>query len=413
MFNKRKVYLDNAAYTPIKKEVANSINKLFKLSEKSMISNAYSSHFVGLEAKKYFDKARAKVAKTLETKSNEIFFTSGATESNQLILRGVIDAALVRGIPFEKQHIIFSAIEHSSNMNLIKRYESYGIKFTTLKPNNKGIIDPRDVYENLTPNTVLVSMIFVNNEMGSIQPIRKISQRIRDYAKENNQHIHIHTDSAQARYQNIKPSVLNVDSLIIDGIKIHGPSGIAVLYIKKGSQIGKYTVGESIYFNIREGTLNIPLIYGMALAVELQYTKLEEKVLKIKELRLYFLNKIKEVLVDYKPFMHGAGYVEQCKNFEFDHLAPHIFNINFAGADHRYLSFLLSEDGVYVTTRTACCELENVDTSHVLSAINPQFSAQKKDGIRFSVSTGTIKRDLDYAVSSLKKNLKIAKNRLL
>ena len=409
MFNKRNVYLDNAAYTPIRKEVAKSMQKLFSLSSKSVISNAYSSHFAGLEAKKYFDESRTKVAKILEVKNNEVFFTSGATESNQLILRGVIDAALLRGIPFEKQHVIYSAIEHSSNVNLINRYKSYGIKFTTINPNNKGIIDPVNVQKALTPNTVLVSILLVNNEMGAIQPIRKIAQKVRDYAKENEQKIHIHTDSAQARYQNIRPSVLNVDSLIIDGIKIHGPSGIAVLYIKNGSQMGKYTVGESIYFNIREGTLNIPLIYGMALAIELQYSDVEEKVLKIKKLKNYFLNKIKEGLGDYKPFLHGAGYVEDQKNFEFDHLAPHIFNINFKGGDHRYLSFLLSEDGVCVTTRTACCELENIDTSHVLSALNPQFSPQEKDGIRFSVNTDTKEKDLDYAISSIKKNLKIAK----
>lgn len=374
------VYLDNSATTRPRDEVINEMNIMLKED----YGNPSSLHRMGLAVEKKVKKARNTIADYLNVKSEEIFFTSGGTESNNLAIQGIINRYNKKG-----KHIITSRIEHSSVLNLFNKYEEQGYDVSYLDVNEDGIIDIEQFERELKEETILVSVMMVNNETGAIQPIEEIKKII----NEKNMEAKLHVDGVQAFSKisfNIKK--LDIDTFSFSGHKIHGPKGIGVIYIRKNLNIKPIVYGGNQEMGLRSGTENTPGIIGLGKAIDILNKSGKEEINKIKELKNYFINKVKENIEDIK-----------INSFEDDRSSSHIVNISFLNIRGEVLLHFLEGDDVYVSTGSACSSKEKRG-SHVLKAMN--LSDENIEGaIRFSFSFYNTKNQIDYAVERLKKRV--------
>jgi len=383
--NKDKIYLDYAATTPVDEEVFVAMKPYFC----DKFGNASSAHGFGQEARKALDLARAQVAEFLGCQPSEVIFTSGATESNNLGIKGVISKIRLRttdyGLPPNtKPHIITSQIEHHCVLDTCKSLEESGMAEVTYLPVNKeGLVEVSAVEGAIKENTVLVSIMYANNEIGTVQPIKEIEEMIKkinqDRGDKGNQRIYFHTDAVQAiNYLNCKVDEIGVDLLSMSSHKFYGPKGVGVLYIKKGTPMKKIQDGGAHEYDLRAGTYNIPGIVGLGKAISMMS---KETAQRVEALR----NKMIEGVLKNVPNSKLNGSAEQ--------RLQNNCNFSFPGAEGESIMMSLDLEGIAVSTGSACAS-ENLQPSHVLMALGlkPEDS---HTSIRVTLGKYTTEQEID------------------
>ncbi len=374
-----EIYLDNAATTKPRKEVVEAILK----SLEKEYANPSSLHRKGMEVEKEIKRVRRILAKALGCREDEVIFTSSGTEANNLAIKGIVDAYKRAG-----NHIITCKTEHKSVLNTFNILEKQGYEVTYLDVDEKGFISIDQLKDAIKDNTILVSLMHVNNEIGCIQPIEEIGRIIKNI----NSKILFHVDGVQS-FGKIKFKLkdLKVDSFSISGHKIHGPKGIGALYIKKGIRVSPLLSGGSQEMGIRSGTENVPGIYGLGEAVRLTMDEQNKNIEYLNTLRDYFIDLFKNEI-------EGIHIVSE-NNESF---APHIINICFPVVKSEIMLHSLEEDGIYVSSGSACSS-KRKEYSHVLKAIN--VPENLIDGsLRFSLTYTNTKDEIDYVVKNVKKH---------
>ena len=381
---KKEIYLDNAATTPVDSAVLKKMQPYF--NEK--YGNASSVHSAGDLARNGMEKARQQIATFLNCLSEEIYFTSGATESDNWIIQGIIEKA--NDNDFKKPHIIISVLEHKAILEPVLILEKKGlVEVTLLKVSNDGLIDTEEVLKEIKKNTVLISIMYANSEIGTIQPIKQIGQLIKEVNVKRENKIVFHTDAVQAiNYLNCNVEYLNVDALSLSGHKIYGPKGIGALYLKKGIEIGSLLKGGGHERGLRSGTENIPGIVGLGEAINLVIKKQKDNI-KIKTLR----NKLITGIIKDIPNVQLNGSLE--------YRLPNNIHFSFIGIEGEGLLIELSEKNIYVSTGSACAS-HSLKSSHVLLAIGLS-DEESHSSVRFTLGRQTNSNDIDYVLKVLVK----------
>ncbi len=363
----RRVYLDNNATTRVAPEVLQAMLPYYE----GNYGNASSVHYFGQEAKGALDKSRQQVARLLGSEPNEIVFTCGGTESDNLAIRG-----LVESVPGSDKHIITTQIEHHAVLHTCQALQKTGVKVTYLRVDGEGRVNPSDVEKAITPATVLITVMHSNNEIGTMQPIREIGEIARDHD------IYFHTDAVQAAGK-VPWTVeeLGVDLLSIAGHKFHGPKGVGALYIRKGTRIRPLFFGGAHERNRRAGTENIPQIVGLGTAAELAVDGMEERTRSIEQLRAALESEIFNRI----PLVHLNG--------SSNNRIPNTSNIRFEGVESEGLVINLDLAGVACSTGSACAS-GSIEPSHVLLALGLSHE-QAFGSIRFSLSRYTTREEVD------------------
>lgn len=381
---KRLVYLDYAATTPVDPKVFQKMKPYF--SEK--FGNPMSLHSFGRIAEDAVDQARQTVANFLGCTQEEIIFTSGATESNNLAIKGLVKS--YQNSNKKIPHIITSQIEHHCVLHTCQELEKEGLAEVTYLPvYSDGIVKAEDVKKALRPNTLLVSVMYVNNEIGTIQPIAEIGKAVKAWSMEHGTKVLFHTDATQAmNYLDSDVKKLGVDLLSLSGHKIYGPKGIGALYIKKGTPIKHLQSGGDQERKLRAGTHNVLGIVGLGSAVA-QITKSKLQNPNISKLRDYLIKKVlKEI-----PEAYLNGSLEK--------RSPNNANFRFDNVEGESLIMLLDAEGIAASTGSAC-STGSLEPSHVLLALGLKHE-QAHGSLRLTLGKETTKKDLDYVVSVLKK----------
>ncbi len=369
----KHIYFDNSATTRLDDEVLKEMMPY--LTEE--YGNASSIYKLGRNTRKAVETAREKIAKAINSEPDEIYFTSGGTESNNTAIRGIAYNNKKKG-----NHIITSKIEHPAILETCKQLEKEGFEITYLNVDKNGIIDLEQLKNSIKETTILISIMFANNEIGTIQPIKEIGT----IARENN--IYFHTDSVQA-VGSLKIDVkeMNIDSLSMSAHKFYGPKGIGVLYVKKGIIFQKFMNGGHQERNKRAGTENVPAIVGMGKAIEIAYRDLEEHTKQIKELRDYYINQVKDKI----PYIKINGDMEK--------RLPGNSNISFRFIEGEGLLLNLDLKGICASSGSACTS-GSLNPSHVLLAIGlPHEIAHSS--LRISIGKYNTKEEIDYLINNL------------
>ena len=370
----KQIYLDHAATTGIDSAVLQKMMPFFSEN----FGNANSQHAFGRNAVRYVDEARDTIAKLIGAKPNEIYFTSGGTESDNWAIRGIAHAKKEQG-----NHLIISAIEHPAMISTAKELKKEGFEITLLPVDEFGVVDLKALKESIRPETIFIGVMTANNEIGTIQPIKEISEIAQEHK------IVFFTDAVQAAGA-IKLNVNEpkVDMMSFSGHKFYGPKGIGVLYIRSGLKIGKVITGGHQERTMRGGTTNVPAIVGMAEAFKLANEQLEENYQYVKSLRDRF---IKRVLAEI-PFVKLNGHPEN--------RLPSNANFSFRYVEGESLLFSLDLAGIAVSSGSACSS-GSLEPSHVLLATGlPEGLAH--GSIRFSFGKHNTVEDVDYTVDKLK-----------
>jgi len=371
------IYLDNAASTAVHPEVVKEMMPYFD----SQYGNPSSIHQFGRKAKNAIQKARKQVAALIGAEPDEILFTSGGTESNNTILYGI---PKLQGSHLDQNHIITSSIEHEAILQPCKEFENIGIKITYLPVDEHGIVDPNDIANSINSHTVLVSIMLANNEVGTIQPIKEISEICKKYQ------IPLHTDAVQAVGKvQINVKELGVDALSVYSHKINGPKGIGALFIKKGLRVAPQILGGGQENGMRSGTENVASIVGFGKACEIAKERLNENISHFQTLHSSMLSKIvKEI-----PHVKLNGHTEK-----------RIFNnihLTFLGVNGEDLIIKLDEHGIAASTGSAC-SVHTQKASHVLKAMS--FNHEQITGsLRISFGYMNTLDEVKQAVEVLKK----------
>ena len=369
----KNIYFDNAATTKLDDEVLKEMLPYLK----DNYGNPSSIYNLGREARKAIEDSREKIAKVLNCKANEIYFTAGGSESDNTAIKGIAKANKKRG-----NHIITSKIEHPAVLETCKQLEKEGFEITYISVDEKGIVDLEELKKSIKPTTILITIMFANNEIGTIQPIEEIGK----IAKGNN--IYFHTDSVQA-FGSIKIDVqkLNIDSLSLSGHKFYGPKGVGALYVKTGVPFEKFISGGHQERNKRAGTENVAGIVGIGKAIELAYENLDEYNKKIKELRDYYVKQVEEKI----PYIKINGDMEK--------RLPGNSNISFRFIEGEGLLLNLDLKGICASSGSACTS-GSLDPSHVLLAIGlPHEIAH--GSLRVSIGKYNTKEEIDYLIENL------------
>ena len=370
-----RVYLDNNATTKMDPKVLEAMMPF--LTEE--YGNAFSMHLFGKETGIAVSEAREKIATLLKVKPEEIIFTASGTESDNIAVRGVAKAYKNRG-----NHIITSSIEHPAIKNTFKDLEQDGYKVTFIPVDSNGVIDVKALEEAITPETILISMMHANNEVGTIEPIKAIGE----IAKKNR--ILLHVDAVQSVGKiPVYPKELGADLLTFSGHKFHGPKGIAALYIRQGVRVARTITGGGQEKKLRPGTTNTPAVVGMAKALEIACQDMDVEIKREQELRDYFedeiIKRVPEVVVNGKS-------VERL---------PGTSSITFKYLEGESILLSLSYLGIAVSSGSACSS-DELQASHVLlgMGIEPEFA---HGTIRFSLGKYNTKEEIDYTIEQVVK----------
>ena len=369
----KSIYLDNAATTRLDEEVLQEMLPYLREN----YGNASSIYELGRESRKAVEDAREKIARVLNCKPNEIYFTAGGSESDNTAIKGIARANKAKG-----NHIITSKIEHPAVLETCKQLEKEGFEVSYIPVDENGILNLEELKNSIKSTTILITVMFANNEIGTIQPIEEIGK----IAKENN--IYFHTDAVQA-VGSVKIDVqkLNIDALSLSGHKFYGPKGIGALYVKTGVKFEKFVDGVHQERNKRAGTENVAAIVGMGKAIEMAYDNLEEHNKKIKELRDYYVEQVKEKI----PYIKINGDMEK--------RLPGNSNISFRFIEGEGLLLNLDLKGICASSGSACTS-GSLDPSHVLLAIGlPHEIAH--GSLRISIGKYNTKEEIDYLVKNL------------
>ncbi len=376
-------YLDNSATTKVYPEVVELMNKIM-LED---YGNPSSVHTKGVEAEKYVTEATKRIAKALKVSEKEIIFTSGGTESDNLALIGAAMAYKRAG-----NHIITSKIEHPAILNTVRFLETEGFKVDYLDVDEKGIVKLDDLKAKLSKETILVSVMHTNNEVGSLQPVEEIAKIVKDYNKD----IIFHVDAVQGFTKSIiYPKRSNIDLLSVSGHKIHGPKGIGFLYANEKIRLKPITFGGGQQKGLRNGTLNTPGIAGIGLACEMGTKDIPGESERLYELKGFFLQEVDKID---KVAVNGCVKDEN-GNYKVRETAPHIMNISVLGLRSEVMLHALEEKGIYVSAGSACASHSKKESS-TLKAMGAD--AETMDGaLRISMSEFTSKEELEYVLSTL------------
>lgn len=368
------IYLDHAATTPVDPKVLEVMLPYFSKT----FGNPSSIHTEGQKARSALWGARRDVAKLIGANPREVVFVGGGTESINLAIKGVAEKYAVKG-----KHIITSKIEHSAVLKCAKQLEHRGFEVTYLGVNQNGSVDPKEVEANMRKDTILVSIMYANNEIGTIQEIAKIAK----IAKAGG--ALMHTDACQASGAlDIKVTNLGVDLMSLNGSKMYGPKGIGVLYKREGVDIAAQIHGGGQELGLRAGTENLPLAIGFAKALEIAEARREKEAKREMGLRDFFIKKILTEIPDTKLNGHPSKRL------------PNNIHITFKGIEGETILIRLDMEGIAVSAASACAS-GSVEPSHVISALGvPQERAHSS--IRFSLGRSTTKKNLLKTISTLK-----------
>lgn len=374
-----EIYLDNSATTMALKEVTDLVSQIMHVD----YGNPSSMHMKGVEAEKYIKEAKQDLAKLLKVQDKEIYFTSGGTESDNWALMGAAQANSRAG-----RHLITTKVEHPAILQTMEYLESIGYEVTYLPVDKKGVVKLDELKKALRSDTILVSVMHVNNEVGAVQPIEEIGQII----SEINPNTLFHVDAVQG-FGKLKlyPKRCNVDMISVSGHKIHGPKGTGFLYIDEHVKIKPIMFGGGQQKGMRSGTENVPGIAGLSLAAKMMYRDMDEDVARLYQLKKYFQNKLMEMedVVINGP-LYEAG-------------APHIVSASFVGVRSEVLLHALEDKGIYVSAGSACASNKHT-VSATLSAMGIKQTLLDCT-IRFSFSIFTTKEELDYTLKCLEEIL--------
>lgn len=369
----KMIYLDNAATTKVADSVVDAMLPYFK----EYYGNASSIYQLGAKSKETLDESREYIAGTLGAKTNEIYFTAGGSESDNWAIKATADVYARKG-----KHIITSAIEHHAVLHTCEYLEKHGYEVTYVGVDENGVIKLDELKAAIRPDTILISVMFANNEIGTIQPIKEIGE----IAKEHD--ILFHTDAVQAYAQvPINVDEMHIDMLSASGHKLNGPKGIGFLYIRKGIKIRSFVHGGQQERGRRAGTENIPGIVGLAAAAKRSFSMLEEKMKKEIELRDYLISRIEAEI----PYCRLNG--DRKKRL------PNNVNFSFQFIEGESMLILLDSKGIAASSGSACTS-GSLDPSHVLLAIGlPHEIAH--GSLRLTLSEENTKEEMDYVVEQL------------
>ncbi|MCX6281921.1 MAG: cysteine desulfurase family protein [Bacteroidetes bacterium] len=379
--NSPLIYLDNAATTPIDPEVSRAM----QMAAKEYYGNASSLHSVGTIAHEILDQERARLASLIGASPDEIIFTGSGTEANNLALKGVAFANAHRG-----RHIIVSAIEHDCVLKAARWLESQGFSVTYLPVDQHGLVDVQVLENAFTDKTILVSMMHVNNEIGTIEPVKEIGNLCRE------RNIYFHSDACQSFGKiPLNAASLNADLLTVNAHKLHGPKGVGALYIKSGVNIEPLLHGGGQEKGIRSSTENIPGIIGFVMAAEIACREMDSETKRVTGLH-------EHILCILKQRIDGVYF-----NGSLSARVPHNINFCIEGMEGEgiRLQLLLDEAGVCVSTGSACSSNDGGNPSHVLQAIGLD-PFQARGGIRLSLGRFTTQKEIDRFLDVISEKVK-------
>ena len=364
-----RVYLDNSATTPVAPQVIAAMQPYFS----DAYGNASSLHFFGQEARRAIEEARAQIAGTLGAAPEEIFFTSGATESNNLAIKGLAFAHP------DKRHIITSKIEHHAVLHPCAWLETQGYNVTYLDVDSYGRVDPEAVRDAIRDDTLLVSVMAGNNEIGTIEPINKIGAICHEKG------VPFHTDAVQA-YGKVPLPMEVIDMLSVSAHKLNGPKGVGFLYVRKGLKLTPLLHGGGHERGLRSSTENTPGIVGMAAAAKLAFSERDEVEARLRGYRTRLIREITKI-----PGTRLNGHPTDS--------LPHVTNFSFAGIEGESLVMRLDERGIATSTGSACSS-PNLEPSHVLQAIKVPL-AMAHGSLRISTGRETKEEDIETLLNVL------------
>ena len=374
IMDKKIIYMDNAATTPVKPEVLDAMLPYF--TEK--FGNTSSIYSISSQNKKDITTARETIAKAINTDTANIYFTAGGSESDNWTLKATAEAYADKG-----RHIITSKIEHHAILHTCDYLEKRGYEITYIDVDENGIVDLKQLEEAIRPDTILISIMFANNEIGTIEPIAEIGK----IAKEHG--VLFHTDAVQAFTQvPIDVEEMNIDMLSVSGHKINGPKGIGFLYIRKGVKIRSFVHGGAQERSRRAGTENVPGIIGLAKATEIAVGNMKERTAKEIEVRNHIIERV----------MNEIPYTRL--NGDRERRLPNNINFSFRFIEGESMLIMLDSFGICASSGSACTS-GALDPSHVLLAIGlPHEIAH--GSLRLTISEDTTMEDADFVVDKLK-----------
>ncbi|MBI5076777.1 cysteine desulfurase [Candidatus Falkowbacteria bacterium] len=380
----KPIYFDNSATTPLDRRVLAGMTPYLTKE----FGNSGSIHSVGQRALAAVDGARDKTADFLNCDPQEIIFTAGATESNNLAIQGVVNYFQKRGT---KIHLITSKIEHPSVLEVMKEMEKRGVAVSYANVDNSGVVKTTEIARLIRPETVLISVMYANNEVGSIQPIEEIASLIKTEKarrKTKDLALYFHVDAVQAvNYLNCDVQKLGTDFLTMSGHKIYGPKGIGALFVRRGVKIEPLYFGGHQEYALRPGTLNVAGIVGLGKAVELVEKERSVAVLKLKKIK--------------RAIMGALSKIPEARfNGDAERQLPNIINVSFRRAEGESILMMLDMAGIAVSTGSACSS-GSLEPSHVLSAmrIKPEWS---HGSVRISLGRCNSEAEVDYFIKKLK-----------
>lgn len=382
----KKIYLDYAATTPVDKNVLKAMQPFFQEN----FGNPSSINLFGQNARIAIDQARYKIARILNCEFDEIIFTSSATEANNLALKGTAFYFLNK--KHFRPHFISTNIEHKSVLKTLEDLKDFNIETSYLKVNKDGLINPRDLANVIKDSTVLVSVNYVNSEIGAVQPIKEIAGILKDIniirLKNGLSKIFLHIDAVQAaNYITIDIKELNIDLMTLSSHKIYGPKGIGLLYKAKKVNISALISGGDQEFGLRSSTENVPAIIGFSKALEINEKIKSKESQRIKKLRDYLIEILKKKI----PFIEINGTLKE--------RIPNNLNFSIKGITGQTLLIALDQEGIAVSTGTACLS-NSQEPSYVLLALGKN-NRDSYNSLRITLGRDTIKEDLEKFVESL------------
>jgi cysteine desulfurase len=370
-----EVYADNAATTPVKQPVIDKMMELYTLH----YGNPSSIHSIGRDARKYLDESRRAIAEMLGAKTNEVIFTSGATESNNTAIKGIAYKHQHKG-----KHLITSKIEHHSVLHVFEQLENEGFTVTYLDVDEQGIIDIEQLKNAINDDTILVSIMFVNNEVGTVQPMYEIDDIVK------NSNIMFHVDAVQAiGHLDVDFNEFSIDSMSITAHKFGGPKGIGVLLVKEGTLMNYMQLGGEQETKRRAGTENIPQIAGLTEALKIATDNLDANNIHLMSLKNLLLVKLQERSV---PFEVNGSMVDT---------TGHVVNLYFPFIDVETMLTLLDLSNIYVSSGSACTA-GSTTPSHVLAAMYDD-DERAKHSIRFSFNELNTEAEIKYIAMEIHK----------
>lgn len=386
---RKHIFLDFASTTPLDPDVKKEMDQI----ESHIFGNASSIHAFGSEARAIVDTSRDMLADVLDCKQSEIIFTSGATESNNLALQGISHANHQVSGCFRhnkirldhsglKNHIITTSIEHPSVLRTCYALEKWGINVSYVKPNKKGIVDPKDVEKYINERTILISVMYVNNEIGTIQPIKKIGKIARKY------HIPFHVDAVQAiNYLDCRADFLHADLISLSSHKMYGPKGVGALFVRKGVTLSPVFYGGDQEYELRPGTSNVPAIAGFGIAAQQVQENCADITKRVQNLRDHLISQLCKSIPDIRI------------NGSLHHRVPNNINIFINNVEGESLVVKLDMAGFAVSTGSACAA-GSIEPSNVLQEIGLS-KKQASSSLRITIGKYTTMKQLDHFCNAI------------